>query len=118
MTLTEQVYAQALLMAGDLELREEELLRLLCGGAVSSLTARLREGLRPEDCLADFVASASLYALAAVSSQTELGRMEKIIAGDVTLQRSGSDAAANCLRYQAEVIIAPYLKDSFSFRGV
>ena len=118
MTLTEQVYTQALLLASDLEPREEELLKLLCGGAVGSLTARLREGLRAEDCLADFVASASLYALAALSGQTTLGRMEKIVAGDVTMQRSSSDAAANCLRYQAEVIIAPYLKDSFSFKGV
>lgn len=115
MTLTEQVFAQALLLAGDPEPRQEELLKLLCSGAVNSLTARLREGLRPEDCLADFVASASLYALAALSAQ---GDMERIVAGDVTLQRSSSDAAANCLRYQAEVIIAPYLKDNFSFRGV
>ena len=115
MTLTEQVYAQSLLLSGDLEQRQEEMLKLLCGGAVSSLTARLREGLNPEDCLADFVAAASLYALAALSGQTD---MERIVAGDVTLQRSSSDAAANCLRYQAEVIIAPYLKDRFCFKGV
>ena len=51
MTLTQQVYAQALLLSGDLEQRQEELLKLLCGGAVNSLTARLREGLRPEDCM-------------------------------------------------------------------
>jgi hypothetical protein len=56
-----------------------------------------------------------LYALAALSGQTD---MERIVAGDVTLQRSSSDAAANCLRYQAEVIIAPYLKDRFCFKGV
>ena len=115
MTLTQQVYAQALLLSGDLDQRQEEMLKLLCNAAVSSLTARLREGLRPEDCLADFVAAASLYALATLSAQTD---MERIVAGDVTMQRSSSDAAANCLRYQAEVIIAPYLKDGFSFRGV
>lgn len=118
MTLTEQVYAQALLLAGDLEPRQEELLKLLCGSVVSSLTARLREGLRAEDCLADFVASASLYALAAMSGQTDMARLERITAGDVTLHRSGTDAAANCLRYQAELMITPYLKDRFSFRGV
>lgn len=118
MTLTEQVYAQAVLLAGDLENREDQLLRVLCAGAVSSLTARLREGIRPEDCRADFVASASLFALAALSGNTQMGRMERITAGDVTLHRSGPDAAANCLRYQAEVIISPYLKDNFSFQGV
>lgn len=115
MTLTEQVYAQSLLLSGDLEQRQEEMLKLLCAGAVNSLSARLREGLQPEDCLADFVAASSLYALAALSGQTD---MERIVAGDVTLQRSSSDAAANCLRYQAEVIIAPYLKDRFCFKGV
>ena len=115
MTLKQQVYAQAALLAGQLEGAQAELLNTLCTAATASLTARLREGLRPEDCLADFVASASLYALAALSAQ---GDMERIVAGDVTLQRSSSDAAANCLRYQAEIIIAPYLKDNFSFRGV
>ena len=118
MTLTEQVYTQAHLLAGDLEPRQEELLKLLCGSVVSSLTARLREGLRAEDCLADFIASASLYALAAMSRQTDTARLERITAGDLTLHRSGYDAAANCLRYQAELMIAPYLKDRFLFRGV
>ena len=115
MTLTQQVFAQALLLAGDQEPRQEELLKLLCSGAGNSLSARLRQGLTPEDCLADFIAAASLYALAALSAHSDI---EKIVAGDVTLQRSTSDAASNCLRYQAEIIIAPYLKDNFSFRGV
>lgn len=118
MNLTEQVCTQAMLLAGDLEPRQEELLKLLCGAAVSSLKARLRSGLRAEDCLADFVAAASLYALATMSTQTDMGQLERITAGDITLQRSGSDAAANCLRYQAGLIIAPYLKDSFTFQGV
>ena len=56
MTLTQQVYTQALLLAGDLEPRQEELLKLLCASVVSSLSGRLREGIRPEDCLTDFEA--------------------------------------------------------------
>jgi hypothetical protein len=118
MTLTEQVYAQALLLSGDLEARQEALLKLLCGSVVSSLTARLREGLRPEDCLADFIAAASLYALASMSGNTDVDRVERVTAGDLTIQRSGGDAASNCLRYQADLMIAPYLKDRFCFRGV
>jgi hypothetical protein len=47
-----------------------------------------------------------------------MARLERITAGDVTLHRCGYDAAANCLRYQAELIIAPYLKDRFVFVGV
>lgn len=118
MTLTEQVYAQALLLAGELEARQEELLKLLCSGVVSSLGNRLRAGLRPEDCLADFIAASSLYALAAMSEAQNLDGLEQVVAGDITLKRSGTDAAANCLRYQAELMITPYLKDRFSFRGV
>ena len=48
MTLTEQVFAQAALLAGELDGRQTNLLRLLCGASASSLTARLREGLTPE----------------------------------------------------------------------
>lgn len=118
MTLTDQVYAQALLLSGGLEARQEALLKLLCRGASNSLEARLREGLTPEDCKADFVAAASLYALAALSGAKDMDQMEQITVGDLTMRRGDSNAAANCLRYQAELMIGPYLKDRFSFKGV
>lgn len=118
MSLTEQIYAQALLLAGGLEVKQEMLLRLLCRSAEASLGARLREGLAAEDCKADFVAAASLYALAALSEAGDPEQPEQFTAGDVTLRRRDSGAAANCLRYQAELMIGPYLKDRFTFRGV
>ena len=119
MSLTDQVYAQAALLAGDLTDRQEKLLLALCTGTTSILKARLRRGLSPEDCKADFIAAASLLALADLGSVTEADQMEQITAGDFTLRRGGKrDAASNCLRAQAELMIAPYLKDSFSFRGV
>ena len=37
MTLTEQVFAQAALLAGELDGRQTNLLRLLCGASASSL---------------------------------------------------------------------------------
>ena len=118
MNLTEQIFAQALLLSGGLSTRQEEMLKLLCRGAANSLERRLREGLCPEDCKADFIAAASLYALAALSGADELDNMETITVGDLTLKRSGKDTASNCLYNQAELIIGPYLKDRFSFRGV
>jgi hypothetical protein len=118
MTLTEQVYAQALLLAGGLEERQESLLQLLCQGTANYLAARLRNGLTPEDCMADFVAAASLYALAALSGIGDSDQLEQLTVGDMTMRRTDGSAAANCLRYQADLIIAPYLKDRFSFRGV
>ena len=118
MTLTEQVYAQAMLLAGGIPAEQEEMLKVLCRGAAGSLSARLRDGLTPEDCKADFLAAASLYALAALSEVGEEKQMDYIRAGDVTLRPRSRDAATNCLRNQAELMIAPYLKDRFSFLGV
>lgn len=119
MTLREQVYAQAALLAGQLEDHQPDMLNALCAAATASLTARLREGLRPEDCKADFVAAASLFALAALNSVKDGNTLEQITAGDLTIRKSAAvDPASNVLRNQAHLMIAPYLKDTFCFRGV
>ena len=116
MSIGEQVYTQAMMLAGELEGRQADLLNILCGAAAASLAARLREGLTPEDCGADFVTAASLYALAALNG-AESG-MEEFKAGDLTVKRSGADAASRCLQGQAERLMGPYLKDRFAFLGV
>jgi len=119
MTLRDQVYAQAALLAGQLEQEQMEMLGALCTAATVSLTARLKEGLRPEDCKADFIAAASLFALASLNSVKDTGTLEQISAGDLTIRKgSGGDAASNCLRNQAQLMIAPYLQDHFAFSGV
>lgn len=118
MNLTEQVLAQALLLAGELTEHQTRCLEVLCAAAAASLTARLREGLRPADCKADFIAAASLLALAALNGVDADAAVEQITAGDLTIKKGSRDAAANCLRAQAELMIAPYLKDRFSFLGV
>lgn len=118
MTLTEQIFAHALVLAGELEPRQEALLKLLCRSAENALSMRLRQGLSPEDCKADFISAAGLYALSAMSGTDEMDRLEQITAGDITLKRAGGDVASNCLRYQAELMIAPYLASGFTFRGV
>ena len=118
MTLTEQTYTQAMLLAGPLEPKQEALLKLLCAAVTASLNARLRSGVTPEDCKADFVAAASLYALAALHEAKDTDRIAQFTAGDVTIRTGSGDAASNCLRYQAELIITPYLKDRFAFREV
>lgn len=118
MTLTEQVYSQAVLVSGIDAAEQEMLLSVLCQSAVSGLTAQLRDGFTPDDCKADFVAAASLYALAALAETDSLQRVEQIQIGDVTLRRGGSTAASACLRHQAEMMMAPFLKDNFCFRSV
>ena len=120
MTVSEQVYAQALLLAGELNERQSQLLQMLCNAATSSLEDRLREGITPEDCKADFIAAASLYALASMNDVEETVQVEEFRAGDLTVRQSssGRDAASNCLQRQADMLILPYLKDRFSFLGV
>ena len=119
MILRDQVYAQALLLAGEVDDHEGHILSTLCTAATASLSARLREGLRPEDCRADFVAAASLYALAELNAVKDGAAMEQITAGDLTMRKSASaDPASKVLRNQAQLVIAPYLKDTFCFRGV
>ena len=118
MMLKEQIFAQAALLAGPLEERQTELLKLLCQTAAAALENRLREGLTADDCRADFVAAASLYALAALNEAGKNGGIEEFRAGDLTVKRSGMDTSSRCLQRQADLIIQPFLKDSFVFAGV
>lgn len=118
MTLLEQVLAQAVLLAGGVEQAQQPVLQALCQAAVSSLTARLRPNLSPEDCKADFVAAASLYALAAWSEVDEVGNLERMQLGDISMVRRSKSPAAACLRSQAGLMMSPYTVDRFSFRGV
>ena len=120
MSLRDQVLAQALLLAGELTERQQMVLGALCTATTASLNARLREGLTAEDCKADFIAAASLLALAAMAGIAEDVPVEQITVGDFTVRKGAAthDAASNCLRAQAELMIAPYLKDNFTFMGV
>ena len=120
MSLIEQVQAQALLLAGELTEGQTRILSILCHAAASSLESRLRDGLTPDDCKADFIAAASLLALAAMNSVTGEESAEQITVADFAIRtaKNRGDAASNCLRAQAELMIAPYLKDRFTFLGV
>lgn len=118
MNMTEQIFAQAVMLAGAIDPRQEALLRLLCASSASAMASRLRDGISPEDCKADYISAASLYALAALAETDEMASLESFTAGDVTVRRGKSNAASRCLRYQADLMISPYSKDKFSFRGV
>lgn len=121
MMLSEAVFTQALMLAGSLEERQTQLLRLLCSACCASLEARLREGLKVQDCREEFVMAASLFALAALGNASQEGmQLEEFKAGDLTLKQSGTgrDAASRCLERQAEQVIGPYLADRFAFVGV
>ena len=116
MNLTDQIYAQALVMVGQLTPEQDALLRVLCQAAKATLAGRLRSNITPEDCRADFISAGSLLALAALS-ESDTGP-ERFTAGELTIQKSGGSAAARCLRSQAELILMPYVRDCFAFLGV
>ncbi len=118
MNLTEQIFAHALVLVRDMEEENRPLLEILCRSAEVSLGAKLREGITPEDCRADFVAAASLYAVAAMSEMKDAEEPEQVAVGDLTVRRASPDAASCCLRYQAELMMLPYLQDRFAFVGV
>ena len=118
MTLRKQIYTQAVLLAGDLSEHQLAVLDALCVAGTAALSARLRDGLTPADCKADFIAAASLMALAALDDLDEDREVEQITAGDLTIRKGSKAAAVNCLRTQAELMMAPYMKDGFLFRGV
>lgn len=116
--MTEQVFAQAKLLAGVEDAQQLALLRIFSQAAVTSLTARLRDGLTPDDCAADFIAAASLFALAAFSETDPMTNVHQVQLGDVTVRPGEGSAAAKCLRYQAEAMMSEYCADRFSFQGV
>lgn len=117
MSLTELVVSQAKFMAREMTSRDLQLLEAVCQAAVSSLEARLRDNLTTDDCQADFVTAAGMYALAALSDIGDFTGVEQLTAGDVTVRR-GHNGAANYLRSQADLLMAPYLKSGFVFLGV
>ena len=118
MTLTEQIYAQAMVLVQDSCDEKLQLLEILCRSAESSLRQNLRDGLTPEDCKADFVAAASLYALAALSEADEMKNLEQMQIGDVTVKRGSGSAAARCLRKQAQIIMFPFVEGNAPLRRV
>ena len=99
MTVSQQVYAQALLLAGQLDDRQSQLLQVLCTAAASSLESRLRDGITPEDCKADFIAAASLYALASLGDVADTVQVEEFKAGDLIEQTmsSSGDGVIPCV---------------------
>ena len=118
MTLVEQVHTQARLMARELPEENQAMLEMVCAAAVNALKMRLREDMKPEDCLSDFVSAAAMYAVAAMAEVGSMAQLEQVTAGDLTVRRSGGNSAASCLRHQAEMLMKPYLSEPFAFGGV
>lgn len=120
MRVADQVFSPAELLAGEMDTSGRELLRLLCGAAVNTLSCQLREEITPEDCREDFVAAASLYALGQWYRGRAGGEIQEFQAGDLTVKQgqSNSQLSPESLQAQAMELLRPYLRDAFCFQGV
>ena len=119
MTLTEKIVAQARILIQDMDDEQNlPMLELLCKAAETQLKGKLRTGLTAEDCAADFVAAAALLAVAAMTELDEVAQMDMVTVGDLTMRKKSADAAACCLRFQADLLMAPFMADGFAFVGV
>ncbi len=116
--MTQQVFAQAKLLAGVEDEQQLALLQIFCQAAVGVLTARLKPDVAVEDCQEDFISAASLLALAAFSESDPAANWEQIQLGHMTIRPNGGGTAAKCLRSQAEALMTPHCRDAFSFKGV
>ena len=111
------IFARAVVLAGELGEREEELLRLFSQASAASLAARLKTGVTVDSCREAFSAAGAMLALAALKRMEDGAREFK--AGDLTVKEgSGQEDAARCLEQQAMGLMGPYLQDGFLFAGV
>ena len=114
--MTDQVYTRALVMVGEPDERQQEMLRILCEAGAASLAARLVDGLTPEDCQEEFVTAAAMLAAAGMAGFEEAAEFK---AGDLTVKmKDRKEGTAAELRFQADQLMGPYLKARFLFAGV
>lgn len=93
-------------------------LSLLCAAAAEELKGRLKPDVTVEECGDAFALAAAWLALARLY-EGEGDEVERLTAGDVTIQRRDSEYRRKALILQAEQVMKPYIKDEgFTFMGV
>ncbi|MFR2156796.1 MAG: hypothetical protein ACLS43_06575 [Evtepia gabavorous] len=102
---------------------EENVLSILCGGALEQWLGRLREDVTEEDCQDLLVVASAWTALAGMTGALEQSQPTPLSfsAGDLTVRaredRTG-DACARSLQSQAERLMEPYVQDGVLPFGV
>ena len=119
MAMLDNIYAMAAAFAGELGQDKQQALQNLCKAAEAELCSRLLPGVDPAQCEQSFVCAAAWIALSNLAAGNRSDGISTFSAGEMSVSKStGADTAANCLRTQAELIMAPYTGDHFSFMGV
>lgn len=118
--MNERILALAGGIAGAQE--EDALLEALCLAAETAWMARLKDGVRAEDCAEAFCCAAAFTAAADYVAGASADGISGFSAGTVSVQmRNGTDKAtlSSALRQTAERLMAPYAEtEDFCFKGV
>ena len=116
MAILDDIYDTAAVFTDTSDEQKAQALRRLCAAAYQSLVVRLKDGVTEQSCRDTLVCAAAWMALAALDAGNSADGVTQFTAGELSLHRTSG--AAGCLQVQAELLMAPYGKDSFSFRGV
>lgn len=108
LTMIEQVEREALFFASTDDESEREALRRLCRVAADGLEARLRPGLKPEDC-SSFALAAAMKAICFFEAGKSAGEVSSFSIGELSVSAAGKNAALQALAMQAAILVAPYL---------
>ena len=118
MSLTEQIYAQALSLAGEgLDTEQKNLLHALCAAEDAAMEAGGNEKWNSPEGRRARILAGGLYAMADFMETDEARSVQRFTAGTVTVQRAEGTGGAG-LRQQADRILTPFRGDRFAFRGV
>ncbi len=119
--MVEEVWSLAVTL-GKVAESDQEALRSLCQVVLDGLLARLKPGIRAEDCSSALILGAAWTALGQFCMGECSEAVESFTAGSLTIRRSESMSPSqrcDALTAQAEKLMAPYLSDlGFSFMGV
>ena len=118
MAMLDDIYTMAAVFAGPSGDEEQAALRTVCQAVQAGLSARLRPGITPETCEQAFVCAAAWMAVCCFGAGMSGDGVTAFSAGDISVSLGAKNAAAEALRTQAELLMAPYVRDSFCFLGV
>ena len=114
--MTDEIIA----LAGELlpdKKPDETVLRTLCKASEQEVSFQLRSDISPEECRDSFVMAAALVAAShyAEAVRPVGGSVKSFSVGEVSVTAAESGSA---LRKQAELLMKPFSRSGFSFRGV
>lgn len=119
--MTYLIFEKAKSLLGDADANEVVLMEA-AQAANAELSARLKDGISPEEIRELFISAAGVLTLSAYSQLGDASDISSFKAGDISVSRRGAGAvrsSAQALRQQAENMLFGYIEDrSFGFRAV